>query len=83
MAEINLGVPHMMNDNIFNIFCFSTSSFWYFTKPEFRQNSKKITLKNGPRKYAKEKVEKQKMLKMISFIICGTPKLISVIYGQF
>ena len=57
MTEINLGVPHMINDIIFNIFCFSASSFWYFTKPEFRQNSKKITLKTGPRKYAKEKVE--------------------------
>ena len=74
MAEINLGVPHIMNDNILIIFCFLTSFFWYFIKPEFRQNSQKITLKTGPRKYAKEKVEKQKMLKIISFIICGTPK---------
>ena len=42
MAEINLGVPHMTNDTIFDIFCFSTSSFWYFIKLEFWQNLKKI-----------------------------------------
>ena len=76
MAEINLGVPHIMNDNILIIFCFSTSFFWYFIKPEFRQNSQKITLKTGPRKYAKEKVENKKMLTMLSFIICETTKLI-------
>ena len=57
MAETNLRVSHVKNDNFF-----STFSFWYFTNPEFKQNLKKITLKTGSRKYAKEKIEKQKML---------------------
>ena len=61
MAEINFGVSHMMNNYILNIFGFSTFSFWNFTNPEFLQNLKKITLKTGSRKYAKEKVEKQKI----------------------
>ena len=69
MAEINFGVSHMMNDNILNIFSFSTFSFWYFTNPEFLQNFKKITLKTGSRNYAKEKVENKKMLTMLSFIM--------------
>ena len=65
MAEINLGVSHMINDNIFNIFCFSTFSFWYLRNPEFWQNLKEITLKTWSRKNAKEKVEKQKNVKNI------------------
>ena len=64
MAQIDLWVSHMKNENIFIYFCFSTFSFWYFTNPEFLQNFKKITLKSGSRKYAKEKVEKQKNSKM-------------------
>ena len=83
MAQIDLQVSHMKNDNIFIYFCFSTFSFWYFTNPEFWQNLKKITLKTGSRKYAKEKVENKKMLTMLSFIICETSKLISSILGQF
>ena len=83
MAEINLQVSHVKNDNILFFFCFSTFSFWYFTNPEFWQNLKKITLKTGSRKYAKEKVENKKMLTMLSFIICETSKLISSILGQF
>ena len=43
---------------------------------KFCQNSSFI-------KYQKEEVEKQKMSKMVSFVICGTPKLISAIFGQF
>ena len=65
VAAINLGVSHMINDNIFNIFCFSTFSFWYFRNPEFWQNLKEITLKTGSRKYAKEKKLKNKNVKNV------------------
>ena len=36
MAEIFLGASHMKNDNIFNIFCFSTFSLGYFWDPVFK-----------------------------------------------
>ena len=83
MAEINLGVSNMINDNIFNIFCFSTFSFAFFLDQVFRVISFKFCQNSGFLKYQKEKVEKQKMLKMLSFIICETPKLISAIFGPF
>ena len=47
----------MINYNIFNIFCFSTFSFGYFTNPVFWPNLEKIALKTRSRKYQKEKVE--------------------------
>ena len=73
MVEFFGGASHMINDNIFNIFCFSTFSFGYFTNPVFWPNLEKIALKTRSRKYPKEKVEKQKMLKMSLFIICEAP----------
>ena len=73
MDEIFLGASHMTNDNIFNIFSFSTFSFGYFTNPVFWPNLEKIALKTRCRKYPKEKVKKQKMLKMLLFIICEAP----------
>ena len=73
MVEIFWGASHMINDNIFNIFCFSTFSFGYFTNPVFWPNLEKIALKTRSRKYPKEKVEKQKMLKMLLFIIFEGP----------
>ena len=60
MAEINLSVPHMINDIIFNIFCFSTFSFAYFLGPVFRVIFSKFCQNSGFVKYQKEKVEKQK-----------------------
>ena len=33
--------------------------------------------------YAKEKVEKQKKVKILSFIICKTPKIFSAFLGDF
>ena len=63
----------MINNNIFNIFSFSTFSLGYFTNPAFWLNFKKIALKTGSRKYTREKVEKLKMLKMLLFIICEAP----------
>ena len=83
MAEINLGVPHMINDIIFNIFCFSTFSFAYFLGPVFSVIFFEFCLNSGFVKYQKEEVEKQKMWKILSFIICGTTILISAIFEQF
>ena len=56
MVEIFWGASHMINNNIFNIFCFSTFSFGYFTNPIFWPNLEKIALKTRSRKYPKEKV---------------------------
>ena len=58
MVEIFWGASYMINDNIFNIFCFSTFSFGYFTNPVFWPNLEKIALKTRFRKYSKEIVEK-------------------------
>ena len=73
----------MIYNNIFNIFCFSTFSLGYFTNPAFWLNLKKIALKIGSGKYLREKVKKQKMLKMLLFIIYEAPKKISRIFGPF
>ena len=83
MVEIFWGASHMINDNIFNIFSFFNFSSEYFRSPVFWPNLKKITLKTGSRMYVKEKVEKQKMLKMLSVIKCETPKIISAFLGDF
>ena len=74
MAEIFWGASHMINNNIFNNFSFSTFSLRYFTNPAFWLNFKKIALKTGSRKYQREKVEKQKMLKMLFFTTCEAPQ---------
>ena len=59
-AEIILGVSHLITDNIFNIFCFSTFSFTYILDPVFRVIFFKFCQNSGFVKYQKEKVEKQK-----------------------
>ena len=69
MVEIFWGASHMINDNIFNIFCFSTFSFGYFTNPVFWPNLEKIALKTRSRKYPKTKNLKTKNVKMVLFII--------------
>merc|ERR1712197_142509 len=71
----------MINNNIFNIF--STFSFGYFTNPVFWPNLEKIALKTRSRKCPKEKVEKQKTLKMLLFIIYEAPQKISTIFKPF
>ena len=83
MVEIFWGGSYMISNNIFSIFCFSTFSLGYFTNPAFWINFKKIALKTGSQKYPREKVEKQKLLKMFSFIICEAPEKISAIFGPF
>ena len=65
MVEFFGGASHMINDNIFNIFCFSTFSFGYFTNPVFWPNLEKIALKTRSRKYPKEKVKKTKNVKNV------------------
>ena len=55
MAEIFFGVSHMINNNIFIIFCFSTFFLGYFSNPAFWINFKKIALKTGSQKYPREK----------------------------
>jgi len=74
IVEIFWGASHIINNDIFNIFSFSTFSFGYFTNPEFWLYFKKIALKTESRKYPREKVEKLKMLKMSLFIICEAPQ---------
>ena len=83
MVEIFLGASHMINNNIFNIFSFSTFSLGDFTNPAFWLNFKKIALKTGLRKYLREKVEKLKMLKMLLFIICEAPMKIPTLFWPF
>ena len=56
MAEFFLGVSHMINNNIFSIFCFSTFFLGYSSNPAFWINFKKISLKTGSQEYLREKV---------------------------
>ena len=64
-VEILWGASHMINNNIFNIFCFLTFSLGYFTNPVFWPNLAKIALKIRSRKYPKEKVKKTKNVKNV------------------
>ena len=83
MAEIFWEASHMINNNIFSIFSFSTFSLGYFTNPAFWINFKKIALKTGSQKYLRKKVEKQKMLKMLLYIICEAPQIFQPFTGHF
>ena len=73
----------MINNNIFNIFCFLTFSFGYFLDLVFRAFFSKFGQNTGFVKYPKEKVEKQKMLKMLLLVICEVPNKISTIFKPF
>ena len=77
------GASHMINNNIFNIFIFSTFSLGHFLDPVFRAIFLKFSQNAGFVKYPREKVEKHKMLKMLLFIICEAPKKISAIFKPF
>ena len=83
MVEFFWGASHMINNNIFNIFCFSTFSLGYFRNPVFWPNLEKIALKTRSRKYLKEKVKKQKMLKMLKFIIREAPQKFQPFLSHF
>ena len=63
----------MINNNIFNIFSFSTFSLGYFLDPALKAIFLKFSQNAGFVKYPKEKVEKLKMLKMSLCIICEAP----------
>ena len=82
-VEIFWGASHMINDNIFNIFNFSTFSLGYFLDPVSRAIFLKFSQNAGFVKYPREKVEKLKMLKMLLFIICEAPKKISTLFWSF
>ena len=64
----------MINEDIFNFFCFSTFSLGYFLNTVFRAIFLKFSQNAGFVKYPREKVEKLKMLKMLLFIICEAPQ---------
>ena len=73
----------MINNNIFNIFSFSTFSLGYFLDPVFRAIFLNFSQNAGFVTYPREKVEKLKMLKMLLFIICEAPKKFQPFFGQF
>ena len=73
----------MINNNIFNIFSFSTFSLGYFLDPVSRAIFLKFSQNAGFVKYPREKVEKLKMLKMLLFIICEAPKKFQPFFGHF
>ena len=54
----------MINSDIFNIFSFSTFSLGYFLDPALKAIFLIFSQNAGFVKYPREKVEKQKMLKM-------------------
>ena len=70
----------MINNNIFNIFCFSTFSLWYFLDLVFKDFFSNFSQNAGFAKYLRKKVEKLKLLKMLLFIICEAPQKISAIF---
>ena len=82
-TENIFGASHVINSNIFNIFCFSTFSDGYFLDLVFSAVFFKFGQNTGFVKYPKEKFKKQKMFKMLSFIICEALKKISTIFKPF
>ena len=77
------GTSHMINDDIFNIFSFSTFSLGYFLDPFLRAIFLKFSQNLEFVKSPREKVVKLKMLKMSLFIICEVPQKISAIFWPF
>ena len=57
--------------------------FGYCRNPVFWPYLKKIALKTRSGKYPKQKVEKQKMLKMLLCIICEAPEKINPFLSHF
>ena len=73
----------MTKNNILTFFVFKFRVLGYFLDLVFRAIFFKFGQNTGFVKYPKEKVEKQKMLKMLLFIICEAPKKISTIFKPF
>ena len=65
IVEIFWGASNMINNNIFNIFCFSTFSLGYFLDLVFRAIFFKFGQNTGFVMYPKEKVKKQKNVKNV------------------
>ena len=65
------------------LFVFQLFFGGYFLDLVFRAILSKFDQNTGFVKYPKEKVEKQKMLKMLLFIICEAPQKISTIFKPF
>ena len=63
----------MIDNNIFNIFSFSTFSLRYFLDPALKAIFLKFSQNAGFVKYPREKVEKLKLLEMLLFIISEAP----------
>ena len=83
VVEIFWGASHMINNNILNFFVFKFFVFGYFLDLVFRAIFSKFGQNTGFVKYPKEKVEKQKMLKMVFFIICEDPQKNSAFFTPF
>ena len=83
MAEIIFGTSHMIDNNIFNIFSFFNFFLWILLDPVFKSFFLKLWQTTGVLQYRKEKVEKQKKVKMSLFIIYEAPKIISSIFCPF
>ena len=78
-----LGASHMINNNIFNIFSFSTFSLGYFLDPALKAIFLKFSQNAGFVKYPREKVGNLKMLKMLLFIICEAPQKNLTLFWPF
>ena len=65
MVEIFWGASHIINNNIFNNFCFLTFSFRFFLDLVFRAIFFKFGQNTGSVKYPKEKVDKTKNVKNV------------------
>ena len=74
MAEIILGASPMLNNNIFNIFSFSTFFFCTVKPLYFVRILRKKLQKTGSKKYLKEKVEKTKDVKNVIIDHMKLPK---------
>ena len=74
ILEIFWGASHIINKNIFNIFCFSTFSLRYFPDPIFRAIFFKLSQNSEFVKYPREKVIKQKMLTNVVIYHMGGPQ---------
>ena len=64
----------MVNNDISNIFCFHTFSFWYFLDPVFRAGFSIIGQNTGLVIVPKRKNKKFEMLLMLLFDMCDAPQ---------
>ena len=77
------GASNMINNNIKIFLVFEFLVFGYFLDLVFKAVFFKFGQNAGFVKYPREKVEKQKMLKLLLSIICEAPPKISTIFKPF